>query len=389
MKRKTLTLLFALSIGAAALGVFTACRQDVLTLEDLIEDGYTCEVVFDLAGGASGSGDRAREELHQYVQPGSIVVRPGDNNYSGPAPVREGYTLGGYWTGSKDGEGNITYEKKWDFGKDKVSGNLTLYAKWLENYKLTVHYGENYSLSAEFEVSQNEDGVPSPVSEPSLVGYTALAYYADRAAAEEGGADGENALSFPYTAPFSEGEPRVEVWANTLEGEYTVVRGRQDFRLYAGTNIYLLADIDFEGAAVDFPDAYNGTFLGNGHKLSNFTVTRNSSNTNGDTYFGLFKALGGTAVLDDVTFENFTLNITLINSRSNFHYVVGALAGQADSGAKLNKVELVGTLNCSVIAEKLEETVAEPFLGEADEGVLITDCNYAAVEVNKSAYTRS
>lgn len=385
MKRKKLTLLFSLFVGIAALGVFTACRQEVLTLEDLIADGYTCEVVFDLAGGASGSGDRAREELHQYVQPGSIVVRPGNNNYSGPAPAREGYTLGGYWTGSKDGEGNITYEKKWDFGKDKVNGNLTLYAKWLENYKLTVHYGENYSLSAEIDVSQNEDGVPSSVSEPALSGYTALAYYAEKAAAESGGADGENALSFPYTAPFSEGNPRLEVWANTLEGEYKIVRSKQDLvSVYPGTNIYLLADIDFEGGTVGLPDTYEGTFLGNGYKLKNFTVERESSNSNYDTYFGLFKTLGGTAVIDDVTFENFTLNITLKNPR--FDYTVGALAGQADSGVKLNKVILKGTVNCAVHEDKYEGTDVEPFLGERGEAVSETECSYNEVQVNKTQY---
>ena len=69
----------------------------------------------------------------------TVILDPGNGSalinlsvYSGnriPEPenvVREGYTLCGWYT-------NGSYTKQWDFTSDRVSGYVTLYAKWVEN----------------------------------------------------------------------------------------------------------------------------------------------------------------------------------------------------------------------------------------------------------------
>lgn len=65
-----------------------------------------CYVTFDSEGGSPVAG--------QYVTWNSTVSRPKD-------PTKEGYTFDGWYT--KDGD-------LFDFSKDRVLGNLTLYARW-------------------------------------------------------------------------------------------------------------------------------------------------------------------------------------------------------------------------------------------------------------------
>ena len=70
-----------------------------------------CTVRF-VSNGGSEVGDAT-------VNYGELLGRPGD-------PGRSGYTFAGWYT-------DIGLTQEWDFAKDKVTGNMTLYAKWAEN----------------------------------------------------------------------------------------------------------------------------------------------------------------------------------------------------------------------------------------------------------------
>ncbi len=379
MKKRTQIKLILI---AACLLLFTlglaACRQSGLTREDLAAEGYTYDVVIDLAGGTSGDGDRARSELHQFVKGGSLIVKPGTVTFSGDDPKRDGYTLGGYYRGTKAEDGAITYGEKWDFKKDKVTENLTLYAYWRENYKLVVHYGEGFAETYETAVSQNEDGVAGPVATPAISGRTVIAFYSDLQAAEQ--KDASKTVAFPHTPTELTAEhPVWEVWADTLEGNFKLVRTARDFSFYAGTNVYLMADIDFEGKTVTFPENYKGKFYGNGYTLSNFTVNR-TSERRGDDYLGLFKRLTDGAYIEDVTFANFTLNVETLNA--NFNYEIGALAGLTQGTVTLKGVTLSGTLNCKLIKQgENNETTVTSFIGAPAEGFTQTGCDYSGVNI--------
>lgn len=69
-----------------------------------------CTVVFEENGGS--------EVPDQIVQYGEKVQRPDD-------PVREGYYLEGWYS-------DLDRTELWDFDKDTVQGNMTLYAGWAE-----------------------------------------------------------------------------------------------------------------------------------------------------------------------------------------------------------------------------------------------------------------
>ena len=383
MKRKHIKLILIAACLLLFTGTLAACRQDVLNPEDLKEQGYDCEVIFDLNGGKSGSGNRERTELRQYAKSGSPIIKPGADQFSGEEPVRNGYTLGGYYRGTKAEDGTVTYGEKWDFAKDRVTGDLTLYAKWLKNYELVIHYGANFGKTQTILVDQSEDGTPRALQRPAILGYTVIAFYDSQEKATAG--DETAALAFPYedvSDKFTEQSPTWEIWADALEGTFTIVRTAADFRLVSNTNIYLLANIDFEGATISLPDVYQGKFYGNGHTLSNFTVERRSTNKAVDKYLGFFGTITGTAVIRDVTFDEVTLNITATNPLVSHHYV-GGFAGKANNGAKIEHV----TFNCTMTYYIEQQQDGNPEISDSicDKGEEVTvtdDCEFNVTSIN-------
>lgn len=83
---------------------YASTQQDIT----VSVSGYRCVVRFESNGGTAVP--------EQTVAMGGRVKRPDD-------PTREGFELEGWYS-------DIDLQQKWDFGKDVVSGNMTLYAKW-------------------------------------------------------------------------------------------------------------------------------------------------------------------------------------------------------------------------------------------------------------------
>lgn len=82
--------------------------SEAMDLTVVVSD--SCTVHFETNGGT------AVED--QIVKLGGRVSRPRD-------PERPGYTLAGWYTDSD-------FTREWNFKKDTVQGNMTLYAKWVE-----------------------------------------------------------------------------------------------------------------------------------------------------------------------------------------------------------------------------------------------------------------
>ncbi|MDT3697824.1 MAG: InlB B-repeat-containing protein [Thermincola sp.] len=86
----------------------------------------TYSVTFDAKGGSAVAGI-------SDVTYGSAIIEPA-------APERSGYTFGGWY---KEGAG----ANGWNFGTDTVTGDITLYAKWMANPPVTYSVGVSASSS--------------------------------------------------------------------------------------------------------------------------------------------------------------------------------------------------------------------------------------------------
>ncbi|MDR0301608.1 MAG: InlB B-repeat-containing protein [Treponema sp.] len=79
-------------------------------------------VTFDSTGGST-------PPVTQVVIPGDKVTEPAS------PPTKTGFIFGGWYS-----DAALTTE--WVFSTDTVSGNITLYAKWLETYDITLDFGQ-------------------------------------------------------------------------------------------------------------------------------------------------------------------------------------------------------------------------------------------------------
>ncbi len=115
-------------------------------------DSYN--VVFDSDGGTNVPA--------QSVKEGEKVQKPAD-------PIREGYRFLGWY---RDAEGSQVF----DFERDTVTSDLTLYAKWIAIYDVT--FSVNGGSTVASQQVENGDFVEKP-ADPTRFGYTFEGWYKD------------------------------------------------------------------------------------------------------------------------------------------------------------------------------------------------------------------
>lgn len=130
--------------------------EDIILYAKWVADTY--EVTFDADGGSFIKP--------KYVTYDTSVIEP-------TAPLKDKFTFAGWF---KDEARTIP----WDFGKDSVKGNLTLYAKWIVNtpnmYEVTFNTNGGSSTNSQLVTY---DTVIIEPSEPSKEGYTFAGWYKD------------------------------------------------------------------------------------------------------------------------------------------------------------------------------------------------------------------
>ncbi len=138
-------------------GVTTITNEDFLVAKPDGTSSYTCttneltlilstecSVVFQSRGGD--------DVEMQHVQFGEQIIQPTD-------PTREGFLFSGWYQ-------DIHLTTVWDFQNDTVSGNMTLYAKWIpvpdtETAENTVERGEETQPAADETADVGDVTVPS------------------------------------------------------------------------------------------------------------------------------------------------------------------------------------------------------------------------------------
>jgi len=170
--------------------------------------------------------------------------------------------------------------------------------------------------------------------------------------------------------------PTMKLYVDYMEGEWFYITSAKQLANNASVsgNYILGADLDFTDQI--WPTAFmhgnfTGTIVGNGHKISNVSVTQtNNSKVN----TGLFGQLTEKASISDVTFENTTLTIqggTRVTGAS-----FGLLAGTVSDNTQITGVAIDGVLQIE----------ADAYFG-TDDYVIGLLCGTGSLEMDDSNIT--
>lgn len=343
--RKSIIILFVLALLFTISVFFVACNEDV-SVEN------QTKVVFEMEGGVYKNCEGSivyyypleEGEDHLIIEP--KVLTSGKEDVT-----KEGFVLKGWYRTKEELDGSVVYSDEWDFANDKITAGeeVTLYAKWKSvvnyTYKLCYLDGENEVDLWSYEVDEGDNFSDYLGHCDDRNGFTFLKFV------DQNGADWDTSFKHPG----GEEDLEIKVYASYIEGEYELVSTAKELKSAAskGRNIYLLNDIDLDGAALTFKKGYSGTFQGNGYTVSNFKLSYADGKNDliedyeDDSKNSLMISLFGeteNAVISNVNFVNVKLDISTINSLIYKIYVAPI---SVKGGASLENVSFAGTYTIS------------------------------------------
>lgn len=250
---------------------------------------------------------------------------------------RTGYSLEGwYQTKTVVGE-EIIYSNRWDFATDKMTlAGVELYAKWIANIVYSFEVCEKNADGSEtslgkYEVSE-DSSFDDYLNYAKKDGFTLIEF------TDEAGV----VLDDSYKHPGGDESLNIKVYPRYIKGDYALVRTAGDLNRAIGKNIYLMNDLDLDGANFGYSD-FSYIFEGNGHTISNFAVKYDNM-TVGDLYVGVFGKMKD-ATVRNVTFTDVSTTIESRNSRTQNIYI-GTIAGKMEN-SKLENVKFTGAYTIS------------------------------------------
>ena len=377
-----------MAVLAVCVVVLCACDDGILTRDKLVENGYGVVVTYDFNGGKNDDG---ASTVTIYIRSGSRIPKPGGEGASFGEPTKENCSFRGYYSGKKNDDGVVEYsDTPWNFAKDTVTEDTTLYALWWDDFIIAVHCDDGATdRIQEITIAREQNGAAMRVeaayvtaSKLNMNKRTIISYYTDENRTEE--------IVFPAMLPFEDTDEgrRIDIYVESLDGTWTVIRTADQFVNTLGlssattTNFYIKNDLDLAGKTVKFPDYYSGTFDGNGKTISNVSLTQtvvtNAVNT---AYFGLFRELRGGASVKNVTFANVSLVVTPTGGRNISECFIGLFAGYVYNNVKLSNVTVSGSLT---YANRVgATTIVNPFIGEKANSVDVSSCHYDDITVHE------
>lgn len=326
------------------------------------------KAVFVLEGGTCRGYENDVTYIYSLNDEGTALIYDPNSLEENPENqiILHNYHIEG-WYKTKNADG--TYSEPWDFSKDKMTKDgITLYAKWAKN--LVYSYEVFKSVDATEPIATlvvPKGGKFNDITlDLDFDGYTNIQYL-DK--------DG-NPWDANFTHPGGDTDTAIRVNMQLVEGDFKVVRTAKDLKNSKTKNIYLLADIDLKGADFNFNE-YTGIFLGNGHKISNFTIPSPSAkpeinselNTKNSLYSSIFYKLDG-ATIKDVTFENVTYEIQ--NPLQTIRNVVVCPLSTIVNNSTIENVKVTGTFEIKKVPTSATVTII------TDSMFFIKDKEYTA-----------
>ncbi len=325
MKNKLLLILAITFVAAAALLAFTACNTNEQSLDGL----YI--VTFEFNGGILDTGATNVE--------GSIFHAYEPNQYAIDINAKFQFRRTGYKFDGWFKDENLTEE--WNFETDRVTQNLTLYAKWsseiVYSYTLYLVDGTETTKLGSYNVEANAklDDNRGYGTSLSIYDKTFLGYYSDKELTKEWNGD--------FTHPGGKTSLDIPVYVKAMDGVWSFVSNYDELKKALGSNIWLTDNVDCGGSELFFGDSqriFGGKINGNGFVISNFVIQKNGSLRNPE--YTLFGNLSSTAKIENVGFAEVQIKIDASNV-PGLVIKTAALAVSAEEGCVINNVSVSGT----------------------------------------------
>ena len=393
--------------------VTTKCSKDTSPYGDYENNGYNVSVKYDANGGIFTTNTSTLVDTYnlENLPDGEngtklLTLIDPSSEYRGNQSylaAKVGYHLAGWFvekTEVTDENGNVigyTYSGKWDFASSKyaISADanydpqnpvLTLYAAWVPSFTYefySVDESGNVTLLGQKSMNPMESteitlpaynstsGLVEIGDFPYLQNNTYSAIYTNEACTEE-----ITSATISHIGTYNSENATVEnatmkVYCKLLDGVHVRVDSADKLINNANlSGIYILeGDLDFSGK--HWPDvftegAFSGKIIGNGHTIKNVTVNQTNNST---TVFGLFGQISEGAAIENVTFDNITVNVKA-GSRLN-EPKIGIIAGVIADGT-MNSVKL---RNSSIVV--YTKKIASGTIVTPEYGLV---CAYGSVE---------
>lgn len=351
-KRKyKLKILFALIALVVACLALAACDNTFKPEEN----GYSAIVTYDANGGRFGNSDNTGIKVYKYA-PGAKIIQPGGTQTSQVvAPILTEKHVSDWYPAILDGDGNVVRDDDgnikvsdtpWNFSIDKLPDTegykLYLVAHWVGNFTFTVDVGEEARADGVSNIVNSNYDRPGTASRPAITptweGHTFYRYCDGDGKTIETDSDWRK-------IEISEANPNAVVYAEWIEGDWTIVRSAKDMSSITGAlNYYVDADIDFAGTTISGGD-YIGEFNGNGHTISNFKCDISVRGVN-QSDLGLFR-FGAAGKMHDVVFENCSVSFDLYSGHKDKGFNIGFLCGNGEALDMAN-FKNIGFVGCTL-----------------------------------------
>ncbi len=397
MKKKLITILMLVAIVACLAG-FVSCGK-LSAPDQARKNGNVVRVNYDTNGGIIGGGENVT--LFDMFNPNNYtadangnvhikVLDPVDerrenigksDSNKNPLTKSGNILVGWYKTRTENADGSYSYSDKWNFETDSfevkqnTSGEeFTLYALWTEFFEFD-YYRVKSDGNIEFIRKDQLGVIPSEVKGtadeaqaaiylpewsdgamnyrtgsytfPKVSGTTYTAAYLDKECKEEiKTAQDEPFIHTGYIDENGVAQNRIQnIYVTYEEGERYKISTAEQFAEYASVDGYYEISCDLDFTDVVWPSSLTfGTFSGRIYgkdgisvKFTNISAKYASSSSNRG---GLFGEIGDDAVIENVTFENVTVDIAASGSVSDVKY--GLFAGNISEKANITGVSLVG-----------------------------------------------
>lgn len=379
--KKILKFTAVLSLLIFSVLMIAACSLDD-PYKKINNEGYTVSVKYDIGNGKFSDRDlvlvdafNLNNEKTNADGKKEITLIPPDSDLRKGEKLEmtnSGYTFVGWYKNrtevtNPDGSTGYTYSGMWDFSRDKLildpngkyspeTPTMTLYAAWVPLTQFEIYCKDangSFKLETVVEATSLElpqwvksTGKLSTTNFPSFKGKTFDAAYLDENCTVPAPTEILSDINYETGTLHTN---TIKVYTTLLDGSWYKIHSAKSMASINDPDAHYIicSDLDFSEVAwskTKFADKFNGTISTDGekYKLSNINATY-IPDSKLKTYGGIFKEIGESAVIENVTFDNVSFTFdAAINGVKTDTLFIGLLAGNLADGAVVRNIDFIG-----------------------------------------------